>query len=333
VLHRLVREQLETFRQQLRAETGAGLPDFIANELEGYLRCGVLAHGFLSLRCDACREDHLVGFSCKGRGFCPSCGARRMAQTAVHLVDEIFPDVPIRQWVLSLPIPLRVLLAAQPKLLTPVLEVVQRAIAGHLAKKSGLKRNAVHPGAVTLIQRFGSAANLNIHFHALVLDGVYRIAHGQPVFEPVAPPTNAELARLLERIVQRILALRTRRGHWVQEPETGLAYLNDPSPDDPLLLLHAAAESYRIALGPRAGKKAMHVRTLEAQESVTGQRCVESNGLSLHANVSRGRGERKKLERLCRYVAHPPPRTPARYDPKDEAGLYWNPATTPKSVH
>jgi hypothetical protein len=137
--------------------------------------------------------------------------------------------------------------------------------------------------------------------HSLVLDGVYRIDRGHPVFEPVVPPTNAELARLLERIIQRILVLLTRRGHWVQEPDTGLAYLNDPHPDDPLTSLHAAAGSYRIALGPRAGKKAMHIRTLEAQESTKGQRCVESNGFSLHADVSCGRGERKKLERLCRY--------------------------------
>jgi hypothetical protein len=137
VLHRLVREHLETFREQVRNETGAHLPDYLEKEFAEYLRCGVLAHGFVRLRCDTCREDHLVGFSCKGRGFCPSCGARRMAQTAAHLVDEILPDVPIRQWVLSLPIPLRALLAAQPKLLTPMLEVVQRAIAAHLAKKSG----------------------------------------------------------------------------------------------------------------------------------------------------------------------------------------------------
>ena len=305
-LHRLVRENFETFREQIYSESGARLPDFVANEFEGFLRCGVLAHGFIRLRCDTCREDHLIGFSCKGRGFCPSCGARRMAQTAAHLVDEILPDVPIRQWVLSLPIPLRVLLAAQPKLLTPVLEVVQRAIAGHLAQKSGHKCSNVHSGAVTLIQRFGSAANLNIHFHSLVLDGVYRIEHGHPVFEPVAPPTNAELAQLLERIVERILALLTRRGHWVQEPDTEIAYLNDPSPSDPLLPLHAAAGSYRIALGPRAGKKVMHIRTLEAQEIGKGQRCVESNGFSLHANVSCARGERKKLERLCRYITRPP---------------------------
>jgi hypothetical protein len=75
-----------------------------------------------------------------------------MARTAVHRVDEIHPDVPIRQWVLSLPIPLRVLPAAQPKLLTPVLEIVQRAITRYLAKKFGYKRTDIHSGAVTLIQ-------------------------------------------------------------------------------------------------------------------------------------------------------------------------------------
>ena len=89
------------------------------------LECGILAHGFLRLRCGACGHDKLLAFSCKRRGFCPSCGARRMAQTAAHLVDHVIPRVPVRQWVLSLPIPLRVLLAAQPELVTPVLQVVQ----------------------------------------------------------------------------------------------------------------------------------------------------------------------------------------------------------------
>ena len=74
-----------------------------------------------------------LAFSCKRRGFCPSCGARRMSQTAAHLVDHVIPHVPVRQWVLSLPIPLRVLLAAQPELVTPVLQVVQRAVTRHLA--------------------------------------------------------------------------------------------------------------------------------------------------------------------------------------------------------
>ncbi|HYN61401.1 MAG TPA: transposase zinc-binding domain-containing protein, partial [Rubrivivax sp.] len=116
----------------------------------------------LRLRCGDCGHDKLVGFSCKHRGFCPSCGARRMAQTAAHLVDHVIPHVPVRQWVLSLPIPLRLLLAAQPKLLTPVLQVVHRVIARHLLDSAQLEADESHGGAVTLIQRFGSAANLMV---------------------------------------------------------------------------------------------------------------------------------------------------------------------------
>ena len=73
------------------------------------------------------RHDKLVAFSCKRRGICPSCGARRMAKTAAHRVDHLIPHVPVRQWVLSLPIPLRLLLAAQPELATPVPQVVELA--------------------------------------------------------------------------------------------------------------------------------------------------------------------------------------------------------------
>ena len=78
---------------------------------DAFLECGILAHGFLRLHCGDCGHDKLVAFSCKRRGFCPSCGARRMAQTAAHLVDHVIPRVPVRQWALSLPIPLRLLLA------------------------------------------------------------------------------------------------------------------------------------------------------------------------------------------------------------------------------
>ena len=86
-----------------------------------------------------------------------------MSQTAAHLVDHVISHVPLRQWVLSLPIPLRVLPAAQPELVTPVLQVVQRVVTRHLLEAVGLEIDEGHGGAVTPIQRFGSAANLNIH--------------------------------------------------------------------------------------------------------------------------------------------------------------------------
>lgn len=84
LLYRIVGEQLESFLSRAR-DTGQPAPRFIEQELRAYLRCGVLAHGFLRLHCDACKLDRLVPFSCKRRGFCPSCGGRRMAETAAHL--------------------------------------------------------------------------------------------------------------------------------------------------------------------------------------------------------------------------------------------------------
>ena len=113
-----------------------------------------------------------------------------MAQTAAHLVDHVIPRGPVRQWVLSLPIPLRLLLAAQPVLVTPVLQVVPRVITRHLLEQTGLKAFEADSGAVTLIQRFGSAANLNIHLHCQVLDGVYRRTDGEPEFVQADSPTD-----------------------------------------------------------------------------------------------------------------------------------------------
>lgn len=103
----------------------------------------------------------------------------------------------MRQWVLSLPIPLRYLLATHPHLLSPVLQVIQRAISTFLIKQAVLKRLDAQTGAITLIQRFGSAANLNIHLHCLVLDGAYRIQNGVPEFHGVRTPVAEQLQGLL----------------------------------------------------------------------------------------------------------------------------------------
>ncbi len=149
------------------------MPRYVLREFDDYLKCGRLEHGFLRLRCDTCHAERLLGFSCKHRGFCPSCGARRMAESAALLVDEILPQRPMRQWVLSVPFQLRFLFASQPVIMGKALGIVYRAISTHIAKKSGHTKATAHTGAVTLIQRFGSALNLNVHLHMLFLDGVY----------------------------------------------------------------------------------------------------------------------------------------------------------------
>jgi len=106
-------------------------------------------------------------------------------------------------------------LAAHPELLTPVLGIVHRVIAGFLLSQSGLKHTAAYAGSVTLIQRFGSAGNLNIHLHCLVLDGVVRRTEGDPVFDAARAPTGDALAGLLEQMVARLMKMLTRSGHLV----------------------------------------------------------------------------------------------------------------------
>jgi hypothetical protein len=125
----------------------------------------VLAHGFLRLHCDACKLDRLVPFSCKRRGFCPSCGGRRMADTAAHLVDCVLPEVPIRQWVLTLPYPLRYWCAYNARLTSQVLRAFLRALFAELRRRAKNQWNTTRGqcGAVTFIQRFATELRSDAH--------------------------------------------------------------------------------------------------------------------------------------------------------------------------
>ena len=104
VLYEALRAHLATFLERCdESGSEATLPAHVRGEFERFLTCGILAHGFVRVRCPTCRDDLLVAFSCRGRGFCPSCGGRRMADTAARWGDRVLPRVPWRQWVLSLP--------------------------------------------------------------------------------------------------------------------------------------------------------------------------------------------------------------------------------------
>ena len=104
ILYQTVAENLETFLATSDQDPQRkGLPEYVRQEFYAFLKCGVLAYGFLRVRCEDCRHEKLVAFSCKRRGFCPSCGGRKMADTAAFLVEQVFPKVAIRQWVLSFP--------------------------------------------------------------------------------------------------------------------------------------------------------------------------------------------------------------------------------------
>jgi hypothetical protein len=174
VLHGVVHEHLECFLAAAAARTnGVGLPHFIEREFRAFLRCGLLVHGFLRVRCDAGAFERLVPLSCKGRAVCASCGRRRMAERAANLVETVLPPVPVRQWVLTVPHRLRYRLAFDHALCRAVVGVFVRAVLGRYrrrARRAGWADG--HSGSVTVIQRFGSGLQLNVHGHALALDGV-----------------------------------------------------------------------------------------------------------------------------------------------------------------
>ena len=211
-----------------------------------------------------------------------------------------FPHVPVRQWVrvcqVRLPIPLRLLLAAQPKLVTPVLQLVHRVSTRLLLDQAGLKAEQADGGAVTLILRFGSAANLNIHLHCLVLDGVYRrSADGAPVFVEVPALTDEALQAVLHKIITRTMKLLTRKGVLVEEQ--GQTYMadNDSDSDEARTLrpLQAAACTYRIAFGPRAGQKVLTLQGAMPRDTDFKQPlCADIDGLILRAAVRRGADDR-----------------------------------------
>ena len=301
VLYRVLQEHLETFLARIDSDPGQpSWPEFVKRELWAYLSCGVLCRGFCRLHCDQCGKDEIVAFSCKGRGFCQSCGGRRMAETAAHLVDNVLPPVPMRQWVLTVPYRVRYLIAFDRALCMEVRRIFMRAVMAW-QRKEGRRQGIVggESGAVVFLQRFGSAINLNPHFHALVLDGLYsRPSLFESVeFHPLPEPTDQDVAEVVWRIRTRVLTLLQQKG---LIPEEAILE-EDPIPfESPQLgACYAASVQGRDRVA-RVGRNqdAPYV-------AFTGERCAEAEGFTLHANVHIHGRDRFTLERLIRYMARP----------------------------
>ncbi|MBX3028226.1 transposase [bacterium] len=312
VLQRVVLEHLETFLAEARARGGgAGLPRFIEKELRAFLSCGVMASGFARFRCGGCAREILVAFSCKGRGFCPSCCGRRMAVLAAHLVDGVFGDLPVRQWVLTLPHRLRYALAYDPPLCRAVLAVFVRALLSFERRRARAPGVVGRGGAVTAIQRCGSALNTNVHFHTLVAEGVFATApDGAVGFVPAArPPTDVEVARLLAAVQHRIARLVRRDGLVVDGSAGDGGTADGLALAEPALAAIAGASVVgRVATGPRAAQLVLRLGADATAPvvSTAGPRHAHREGFDLHADAAVRAGDRRRLERLCRYVLRPP---------------------------
>jgi Putative transposase len=238
-----------------------------------------------------------------------------MAQTAAHLVERVMPWVPTRQWVVSVPIPLRYWMAASQDLTAKVHKIIRTTIAQYYVNQAvtrGVKRQEVQSGSVTFIQRFGSALNLNVHYHLIFLEGVYfdRTDQGrQPRFITAEPPSDADVAAVVQKISRRVIRTLRRLGYLEAGMDVPVATGHDPLLDNApeLARTMAASVMQRIAFGERAGQKVRRIGSGFGDEGerpeLTGPRCASVNGFSLHANTEIPAHRRDQLERLIRYTA------------------------------
>ena len=211
--------------------------------------------------------------------------------------------------------PVALLTASSPDLTAKVHTIIRTTIAQYYVNQAGpggAERHKAPPGAVTCIQRFGSALQLNGPSHVLCLEGVLldRPDQGRPPrFLAGEPPTDADVAEVVQKISRRVIRTLRRLGYLEAGLEPPVATGYDPLRDTAPELAHtmAASVQHRIAFGERAGQ---HVRRIssgfgsEAEAPrLTGPHCASVNGFSLHANTAIPAHRRDQLEQLIRYTA------------------------------
>ena len=267
VLYAVVRDHLETFVAHARETYDAPIPRYVEQELRGYLRCGVFAHGFVRCHCDACGHDLLV---------------------------------------LSLPFELRALAAFRADVLSALGRCFIEAVFARYrawAKRHGL--GDAPTGAVTHTQRFGSSINLHVHFHSMLLDGVFtRDAQGGLRFHLAPSPTREELSAVVRRVRQRALAWLQRRKLLDASPAAGASQepLEQTSLDACAAIAMQRGAVRALRDDPDVGKEGGG--SIEAPPRDDG--AVELDGFNLHASVTVAGDDDLSRERLMRYGARPP---------------------------
>jgi len=162
-LERVHEERFESAHGPLRAAARAAVGRF--------LDCGLLEHGFARVRCATCRAEFLVAFRCKGRHFCPSCHARRLAEWSLWLDEQLLARVPHRQVVLTLPKRLRPYFVHDRRRLGELSRLGYHTLRDYLGAALGAR--AAAPGALVCVQSFGAVLNWHPHLHVLMTDGVF----------------------------------------------------------------------------------------------------------------------------------------------------------------
>ncbi len=163
---------------------------FLDDIVMRYLDCGVLESGFARVFCDHCKDEYLLPYSCKCRGFCPSCNAKRAAAFVAFLKDELLQNVCHAQWVFTIPKMLRPYFLYHRELLGQLCQAAYETVKELLV--AAVEDKDIRPGMVAVIQTFAQTLRWNPHVHALATRGGWN-ADGQWIPVPYIDPHAAEL--------------------------------------------------------------------------------------------------------------------------------------------
>lgn len=223
-LFRILQDHLETFlaeAEQGSESAGGFLRPEVRSTLEKYMECGILRFGFARIHCDGCAHEELLPLSCRFRGFCPSCHARRLAQWSDWVLETVLPDVRYRQWVLSWPKRVRAYFRYEDDLFRAFSCIVYDVLAEWM--RTVLDEPDARPALVACDQTFGTLLDPHPHLHAMVSHGVFR---PDGTFVEMTSVGVEDLRNLERVLASRLLTLLVRRGKL--RPEDRKAMLSWP---------------------------------------------------------------------------------------------------------
>jgi hypothetical protein len=318
LLYQIVNDNLHEFFGILESDTDArGLPYFVKHTFEKFLECGFYENGMTRIGCkdSKCNESYWLPTSCKRRGFCVSCGGRRMNEFAINLDERVIPEVPVRQYVVTVPIPLRYWMLSNHELSLVVNRLIIKAITLLLRKKArrlGVSDGLV--GAVTFLQRFGSGLNSHLHYHIVVLDGVFvECPEGKYVPSFISTSiTDEDIEALVQRISRCVTKYLVEAGLLEEitlEPTELSNQLNQDESESLSACKNASAKSL-IAFGVRSGQRVRRVGAKmfgygHDRATITGKLCANYGGFSVHAARVVDTYDRDGLRKLISYIARP----------------------------
>ena len=210
-LYRLLADHFETLtrvHEECYEPTHGPLRAVVTEVVGKFLDCGLLERGFARVRCAACHAEFLVAFRCKGRGFCPSCQARRLAEWSLWLDEHLLASVAHRHVVLTIPKRLRAYFLYDRRRLGLLSLVASRTL--HAYVRASLGEADVVPGVISLAQSFGSLARWHPHLHLVLTDGAFR-RDGSFVTQ-----WSHDAVVLAEAWRRAVLAMFVREG-WLEE--------------------------------------------------------------------------------------------------------------------